>query len=67
MTPEVFSHLSQEIPKLTPHEIYEGFYVSSRPTGNEWDIILKVFWKNDKENKTYIKFSSNQFAEYKFV
>jgi len=56
VTPAVFEHLSTELASMSAHEVYEGFFVSSQQTGNEWDLVLKIFYHNDKENKTYIKY-----------
>eukprot|EP01083_Nonionella_stella_P076735 209261_1 len=56
VTEAVFKHLSAEIPSLSPHEVYEGFFVASNPTGYEWDMVLKVYYKTKSENKTYIKY-----------
>eukprot|EP01084_Bolivina_argentea_P237945 399784_1 len=56
VTSAVFSHLSIEIPKLTCHDVYEGFFVAPNPTGYEWDMILKIYYQNTRENKKYIKY-----------
>ena len=62
VTPKVWEHLSLELPNLKPGHTYDGFYVATnRPghrTGCDWDMILKVYYRNEQDNTIHIKLST---------